>query len=291
MSTSDEDDDKESETKQHTDETTRVPFWRRVLSFLPKEPKNTSPESHTSSSNAPNFSVDNVQNETTSRDIESRGIPLKNNDQTSEQNGQPCTSAPNGIQSSNGLQDEDLEGVNSGRQPLERHSEDNAIAKNGSSDSSSDDPNNTSQPHSQELGGDQKKAQPTVAFAFPKFCRILLSHKIHPERIDNEGPKDNFFRYLRQNFRETLQVRCFLINLENSCCFHPIPHFFRYCHEKFFLGIYMEYAAVRRNYTRISCCCGCCGTCLITLITLLGIIGILIGFINLLWKIGETLGH
>ena len=93
-------------------------------------------------------------------------------------------------------------------------------------------------------------------------------------------------KHLNENFRETLEVRCFLVNLENICCCSLIPSWFRSFHEVFFLSSYMPDKFIRKKFRTVRLGCGCCGACFIFLYSVIMILlPFLVAFFSfLLWK-------
>ena len=98
----------------------------------------------------------------------------------------------------------------------------------------------------------------------------------------------NFLDYLgKENFRESLEARCFLVNFDRICGCGGIVLLFQSFHEKFFLQSYTKHNFIRRHYKKVSLGRRCCGACFIFIYNIVIILGTLTGIIFLIWKCFE----
>ena len=97
-----------------------------------------------------------------------------------------------------------------------------------------------------------------------------------------------FLDYLgKENFRESLEARCFLVNLDRICGCGGIVLLFQSFHEKFFLQSYTKHNFIRKHYKKVSLGRRCCGACFIFIYNIVIILGTLTGIIFLIWKCFE----
>ena len=106
-----------------------------------------------------------------------------------------------------------------------------------------------------------------------------------------ESQNPEFLDFLFKNFKDTLEVKCFLIILGETCCCGLIRTFYHYIHDKFYIHGYLKNSHIRKIYKNISACCSICGTCFICSYALLMLFITLSGVIFLIWKVIEKISE
>ena len=128
----------------------------------------------------------------------------------------------------------------------------------------------------------------SVDRAEPKMNKKSTETNKSEDENDLNGPVfttgPDLINYLQENFRETLEVRCFLIDISEACCNCTIQYWLRIFHEMFFLKLYLTCASVRKCYSKIVCCCKVCGSCCILVYSFIIMFAFLTGSILLIWK-------